>query len=496
MKSKVNKVIDKKNHQKNLLENLPPALYNNAMWSTSGRELTVFYPKRISRKSVPPEVNRSKNVNRVPSFKDLYKATSERTRPQNLNLKEVEAMFYIGIDWADDHHDVYIVDEQGTKVDSFSIKHDSEGMCFLRDKIRELSSLKEQVLISIETPKNLLVDFLLDEGYTVYAINPMSVARYRERYRTSGARDDSFDAMVLSNIIRTDRNQHRAIIPNSELARELKILTRDEQRLIRLKTKLLNQIQSCLKDYFPTALDLFCKLDQGVTLDFLLKYPRAQKISINELKKFLKKCGYPGVDEKAKEIFEKLSAPQIFVEEFTVRAKSRMLITLVSHLKTLLPQLDEYQKEIDRLFEQHPDCKVFQSLPGAGEKNAPRLLAQIGDNRERYTDRKNLQCDAGTAPVTDKSGKTEFVRMRFACRKVFRNVVYQFSFSTLTQSAWARKFYDCQRAKGNTNTKALRSLGNKWLKIIFHMWKDGVAYDENRHLADIMRHQLNAPSVA
>ena len=140
MNNKVNKVINKKNHQKNLLENLPPALYNNAMWSTSGRELTVFYPKRISRKSVPPEVNRSKNVNRVPSFKDLYKATSERTRPQNLNLKEVEAMFYIGIDWADDHHDVYIVDEQGTKVDSFSIKHDSEGMCFLRDKIRELSS--------------------------------------------------------------------------------------------------------------------------------------------------------------------------------------------------------------------------------------------------------------------------------------------------------------------------------------------------------------------
>jgi len=496
MKSKVNKVINMNNPQKNLLENLPPSLYNNSVWSTSGRELNVFCPKRISRKSVPPEVNRSKNVNRVPSFKDLYKATSERTRPQNLNQKEVQVMFYVGIDWASDHHDIYIVDETGTKVDSFSIKHNPEGMCFLRDKIRELSSLKEQVLFAIETPKNLLVDFLLDEGYIVYSINPESVDRYRDRYRVSGARDDSFDAMVLSNIIRTDRTQHRAILPNSALARELKILTQDDQRLIRLKTKLQNQIQSCLKDYYPTALELFCKLDQDVTLDFLLKYPKPEKISLAELKRFLKKCGYPGVDEKAKEIFEKLSAPQIFVEEFTVRAKSRMLITLVSQLKVLLPQLDEYQKEIERLFEQHPDSKIFKSLPGAGEKNAPRLLAEIGDNRERYSERKNLQCDAGTAPVTDASNKTKFVRMRFACRKVFRNVVYQFSFSTLTQSTWARKFYDCQRAKGNTNTEALRALGNKWLKIIFRMWKDGVAYDENRHLADIMRYQLNAPSVA
>lgn len=369
-------------------------------------------------------------------------------------------------------------------------------MCFLRDKIRNLSALKEQVLFAIETPKNLLVDFLLDEGYTVYAINPMSVDRYRDRYRTSGARDDSFDAMVLANIIRTDKDQHRAILPNGPLARELKILTQDEQKLIRLKTKLLNQIQSCLKDYYPAALELFCELERPVTLSFLLKYPQPEKISVAELKRFLKKHHYPGVDKKAKEIFEKLSAPQIFVEEFTVRAKSRMLITLVEHLKMLLEQLEKYQKEIDILFEQHPDSKIFKSLPGAGEKNAPRLLAQIGDNRKRYPDRKNLQCDSGTAPVTDKSGKTKIVRMRFACRKVFRDVTYQFSFSSITQSDWARKFYDCQRAKGNTHTEALRSLGNKWLKIIFRMWKDGVVYDENRHFADIMRYQLNAPSVA
>jgi len=469
---------------------------NIYQWSTSRRELTSLRPERTRAKPVPLEVNRSKNTNRVLSFEDLYKAASERTRPQNLNQKEVSIMFYVGIDWADDHHDIYIVDEHGREVDSFSIKHNSEGMCFLRDKIRELSVPKEQILIAIETPKNLLVDFLLDEGYTVYAINPMSVDRYRDRYRTSGARDDSFDAMVLANIIRTDKDQHRAILPNSPLARELKILTDDEQRLIHLKVKLLNQIRACLKDYYPVALELFDELDRPTTIEFLLKYQRPEKISVAELKRFLRKHHYPGADEKAQEIHEKLSAPQIFVEEFTVRAKSRMLVTLVSQLKVLLPQLEEYQKEIKRLFQQHPDCKIFQSLPGAGEKNAPRLLAQIGDSRQRYQDRKNLQCDAGTAPITDESSNAKIVRMRLACRKIFRNVIYQFAFSTLSQSAWAKNFYDSQRAKGNTNTEALRSLGNKWLKIIFRIWKDGVTYNEDRHLADIMRYRLNAPSVA
>lgn len=405
-------------------------------------------------------------------------------------------MFHIGIDWADDHHDIFIIDDTGTKIDYFRISHDPKGMSFLQDKVRKLSVSKEQVLFAMETHKNLLVDFLLDEGYTVYSINPKSVDRYRDRYRVSGARDDSFDAMVLANILRTDRHQFRAILPNSTLARELKILTQDEQRLIRLKTKLVNQIQSCLKDYYPIALEFFSQIDQLVTLDFLLKFPKPEAISVNKLVKFLKQHRYPSAEEKAKEIHQKLSGPQIFVEGFVIRAKSRLLITLVEQLKDLLFRLDEYQKEIERLFDQHPDSDIFKSLPGAGDKSGPRLLAEMGDNRERYRDRKNLQCEVGTAPVTEKSGKTKIVRMRFACRKSFRNVVYQFAFTSLNRSSWARNFYECQRAKGNTHTEALRALGNKWLKIIFRLWKDGITYNEDTHLANLMRYQLNQKLTA
>jgi len=483
-------IINEKTKRKNL-EKQTCSSYNTSRWSASGRELTLPRPMRTRERPVPPEAKCSESINRVPSFEDLYKATPEQTRPLKFLHKEVLVMFYVGIDWACDHHNIFIADESGAKIDSFRIPHSPKGMALLRDKLRNLLTPKEQILIAIETPRNLLVEFLLNEGYTIYPINPKSVDRYRDRYRPSGARDDSFDAMVLANITRTDRDQFRAILPNSALARELKILTQDEQHLIHLKTRLVNQIQACLKDYWPTALELFSVIDQQVTLDFLSKYSSPEIIPIAELKKFLQKHHYPRSEEKAREIHKKLSRPQIFVEDFTVRAKSRLLITLVGQLKALITQLDEYQREIAKLFNEHPDCPVFKSLPGSGPKNGPRLLAEMGDNRQRYSKAKNVQCEAGTAPITDASGKSKIVKMRYSCRKPFRNTLYQFAFSTLTQSAWAKKFYDTQRAKGNTHTEALRALGNKWLKIIFRIWQDGTTYNEDRHLASIMRYQLN-----
>lgn len=467
---------------------------NIVQWSTSGRELCPTCPQRTKRRLVPPGVNRSKNTHRVSSHEDLYKAVFERTRPLNQRSKEEQIMFYIGIDWADDHHDIFVIDESGKGIDSFKITHTPEGMSSFRDKVRNLPAPKDQILFAIETHNNLLVDFLLDEGYTVYSINPKSVDRYRDRYRPSGAKDDTFDAMVISNIIRTDRNQFKPIIPNSPLARELKILTQDEQHLIQLKTKLINQIQSCLKSYYPVALTLFSNIEQAVTLDFLLKYPSPQVLSLNQLKKFLRKHHYPGVDQKAIEIFDILSGPQIFVEEFTVRAKSRMLVTLVEQLKMLILKLDEYKKEINRLFEQHSDSDIFKSLPGSGEKIAPRMLSEFGDNRERFSDKKEIQCFAGTAPVTRRSGKTITVHLRFSCRKQFRNVIYQFAFLSINQSVWAKKFYEFQRAKGNSHSKAIRALGNKWLKIIFTMWKNNKTYNEDHHLANIMRSEFMSHS--
>lgn len=462
--------------------------------SASGRELPAPSPERTKRRLVPPGANRSLNTNRVSPLEGSYKAVWERAVP--LQIPREVPMLFVGIDWADEHHDIFITNETGGKVDSFRIEHSPEGITLLRDKIRGLPASKDQILFALETHKNLLVDFLLDEGFTVYSINPKAVARYRDRYRVSGAKDDTFDSLVLANVLRTDRNNYKPIMPNSALARELKILTQDEQRLIQLKTKLLNQLQACLKDYYPSALSFFNDLSDRVTLEFLLKFSSPKQPSLSSISKFLKKNKRHEVDRRSQEIHDKFASGYITIEEFTVRAKSRMMIALVEQLLALLKKLEEYREEINRLFDDHPDSSIFKSLPSAGEKTASRFLSEFGDNRERFSDKNEVQCYAGTAPVTISSGNSCSVVFRHSCRKQLRNIVYQYAFASIRTSSWANSYYRSQRAKGNSHQMALRALGNKWLKIIFHLWKNNVLYNEDRHLADIARAGLYSVSPA
>ena len=192
---------------------------------------------------------------------------------------------------------------------------------------------------------------------------------------------------------------------------------------------------------------------------------------------------------------DKLSRPMP-VEDFIVRAKSRSLLTIVEQLQTLQKRLKAYEDEITALFERHPDAEIFKSLPGAGPGNGPRLLCEIGDNRDRYPDADGLQGEAGTCPVTRASGQSRVVTMRYACRRPFRETMHHFAFCSLRQSPWARAFYDRRRTAGDGNAAALRGLADKWLKIIHRLWKDHVPYDENIYLADRMRHQLRRSLVA
>lgn len=401
-------------------------------------------------------------------------------------------MFYVGIDWADQKHHVFIVDEEGREIEVLVIPHDYKGLSRLRDSLRKLAAPKDQILIALETSKGLLVDFLLQEGFTLYPINPKAVDRYRDRYRASQAKSDFFDALVLANILRTDRERFRPLLPDTPLTRELRILTRDQQHLITMQTRLVLKLEACLKDYYPVALGLFSELCQPLTLDFLETFPQPAPVSLTRLKKFFREHHYPQPEQKAKEVYEKLTAPQIPVEEFTIRAKSRLLLTLIAELRVLSQQLKGYDREIARLFCEHADHPMFQSLPGAGPKIGPRLLAQMGDNRDRYTTANQVQGEAGTAPVTRASGKYKIVILRRACRKPFRNVVHQFAFCSLRESKWARQFYDQQITSGKTHAEALRALGHKWLKIIFRLWQDRVLYDESYHLARLEHYKLGA----
>jgi len=407
-------------------------------------------------------------------------------------------MFNLGIDWADQHHDVYGIDDTGRQVTEFRVAADGEGIAKLREKLRELgleAGGKEHLRIGIETPRLLLVDVLLNDGYTIYPLNPKAVDRYRDRYTSSGAKSDRFDAKVIANALRTDLTQFHQLQPDSPLVREIRILVKDHKRLLRSKNLFLNQLRAALKDYYPVVVDLFDSLDSANALAFLKQYPKPGSIKLKQLIRLFRQHRHPKPEQKAQEIVGRLAQAQIPVDEFTVRAKSRFVITLVEQIQALLVRLDDYQTEIEKLFEQHPDADWINSLPGSGPQNSPRLLAELGDNRDRYQNPDQMQCEAGTSPVTKSSGQMRIVVFRRACRKSFRDTMQQFSFCSMNKSVWARDLYDRLIAKNKSNPAALRAVSDKWLKIIYHLWKNRIPYDENRYLADRMRSQLRRSAV-
>ena len=395
-------------------------------------------------------------------------------------------MIYIGIDWADQEHHVFITNDLGANLGSFAITHSVEGFAKLEDRVKGLSSDQKGCLFALEIASGLLVGYLLAKGYTVYPINPKAVDRYRDRYRVSGAKSDPGDAMVLSHILRTDRPRHQPLMPSSELARELLLLTRDHQNLVQQRTRLVNQLNACLKEYYPAALQFFSSVDQPLALAFLNHFPTpgdAQRLSLQELEAFCFKHHYHNRKD-IKRLYNKLQLPMLQAHPFVVRAKSRYLLSLISQLIPLQQSIKEYEGEIECLFKRHPDSEIFLSLPGAGKTIAPQMLAEIGDRRENFPHCEFLQAEAGTAPVTKRSGGRIMVVFRRSCRKRLRNTLQQFALESLKFCPWAREYYKAQKQRGKSTSQALRALANRWLAIIWVMWQRDLPYDDEYHQAN------------
>jgi len=402
-------------------------------------------------------------------------------------------MKYVGVDWSDVHHCVYITDDTGDCLSAFSVEHTPEGIQTLFLKVKEIAKDPAEVLFALETHRGLLASAIIDAGFTLYPINPKAVDRYRDRYKVSGKKDDYFDAMVLANILRTDRQNHRPLLPDSVLTRELRSYTQGYEALVKNQTKLCNQITSCLKDYYPVALKAFEKIDQPITLNFLEKFPTPssfQRASKAKIENFLKKRHYPGIKEKTTELYTFSKEPQFKVEEQIAQAKSFYLLSLVKQLKEILSAVREIEKRIEALLEEHPDKDIFSSLPGTGTITTARFISRFGDNRDRYEKVSAVQAEAGTCPVTEKSGKSTYVHFRYGCRKPFRDTATQFAFTSMKESEWARQKYTQYRQKnGKDHNLALRCLANAWFEVIFPMWRKREPYNVEKHLVGFFKEQ-------
>jgi len=398
-----------------------------------------------------------------------------------------ERTTFVGFDWAGDHHDVVVVDRDGPIIEDFRFEDSAEGWKSFRKKL----SPYPNVAVAIETSSGATVERLLEAGYAVYPVNPHAAKRYRERKAPSGTKTDRFDAWSLADALRMDGRTWRPLKPNHPLTAELRLLCRDEIALIEQRTALICQLRAALGEYYPAALEAFedwtlpsawAFVEAFATPDALLQAGK------RKWEKFLHvhKLYRPETYEKRLALFAQ--AQTFCGSPPTTQAKSMLAVALAAQLRVLEGHLDKFRERIRELFAQHPDHDVFGSLPGAGEKLAPRLLAELGDDRERFDSPESLQCYAGTAPVSYQSGQIKKARFRRACQKVLRQTVHLWANLSRTQCPWAEAYYQKKREEGQSHACALRCLGQRWLKILWKMWQSRTSYDAELHQRNQVRH--------
>jgi len=414
----------------------------------------------------------------------------EKIEPKEMGWES--HVYFMGFDWAKGHHQIVMLNNKGKIVLDLEITHTAEGWHNLRDKLTNLAGTNLAVVAAtIETTCGPAVERLLGLGCTLYPLNPKAAQRYRDRKAPSGVKTDHFDALSFANALRTDGHGWRPLKPEDPKIQELRLVCRDEIQLIEQRTALVNKLQQALHEYYPAALEAFEDWTAESSWAFVQRFPTPQalkKAGKYRWDKFLHVHHLYRSDTYPKRIDIFKQATEFCGGQAVTNAKSMLAVSLAKQLQVLQQQLKAYRKRIEELFRDHPDHDLFGSLPGAGEKLAPRLLSECGEDRERFGDFEALQCYVGTAPVSFQSGQVHRVKFRRACNKHFRTAVHLWADLSRTQCAWAQIYYQQKRKEGKSHACALRCLGQRWLKILWKMWQTRTPYNEQLHMSNQLKH--------
>ncbi|NEA59749.1 IS110 family transposase [Streptomyces sp. SID13666] len=392
-----------------------------------------------------------------------------------------------GVDWASDHHDVALVDQEGTLLARARITDDLDGLHQLLDLLTTHGdTASTPVPVAIETSRSLLVACLRATGRPIYAINPMAAARYRDRHTVTRKKSDHLDAMVLANILRTDKAAHRPLPDDSELARAVAVLARAQQDAVWDRTQAGNKLRSHLREYFPGFLAAFQQKREGISGSvaraLLAAAPtpeQAAKLTRVQLRSLLKKAGRErGIETEAERLRDALREPQMRQPGQVEQAMGRQTIALLRQLDAACTSVEDLTEATAESFDTHPDAEIITSFPGLGSITGARVLAEIGDDRSRFTDAKGLKAFAGAAPVTRASGRSLAVMARRVKNQRLASVGYLWAFASLTASPGARAHYDRRRADGDRHTAAQRNLFNRMLGCLHHCLTKRSRYDE------------------
>jgi hypothetical protein len=396
-------------------------------------------------------------------------------------------VLFVGDDWAEDHHDVEVQDATGRRLGKARLPEGVVGIARLHAVIGEFLDPDEeagagQVLVGIETDRGPWVAALVAAGYRVFAINPMQVARYRERHCTSGAKSDAGDAHVLADMVRTDAHQLRPVAGDTALAEGIKVVARAHQSMIWDRTRHVLRLRSALREFFPAALEAFPALAAADALELLAAAPdpfTAAALSRNRIAGALKRARRRDVAGKAERIQTVLRAPALGQPAVLAGAYAVTVRSTVAVITVLNTEIATLQGQVEAHFGRHPDVEVYRSQPGLGEILGARVLGEFGDDPHRYHDARARKNYAGSSPITRASGKKKVVLARYACNDRLADAVHQQAFCALTASPGARAYYDTIRARGTGHHAALRQLGNRLVGILHGCLKTGTLYNEN-----------------
>jgi transposase len=394
---------------------------------------------------------------------------------------------FCGIDWAEDHHDIALAGQDGQLLARRRISDDAAGFAALLALLAEHGDNPEDpVPVAIETPRGLLVACLRATGRPVYPVNPLAVARYRDRHSVAGKKSDHGDAVVLANVLRTDRHAHRPLPADSELAQAIAVLARAQQDAVWDRTQAHNRLRSHLREYYPAFLAAYAPVRGGITRPearaVLAAAPTpadAARLTVAQLRALLKKAGRSrGLDTEATRLRDAFRAPQMRQLPLVERAMGRQALALLAQFDAACTSAEDLEHAVTESFNLHPDAGIITSFPGLGALTGARVLAEIGDDRSRFQDAKGLKAYAGAAPITRASGKTRSVTYRRVKNNRLAAAGYLWAFSALTASPGARAHYDRRKDAGDRHAAAERNLFSRLLGCLWHCLITGQGYDE------------------
>jgi transposase len=397
-------------------------------------------------------------------------------------------VLFVGDDWAEAHHDIEIEDESGRVLARRRLPEGLAGITTLHELVAEHldpTAEPDQVQVGIETDRGPWVQALLAAGYVVFAINPLQVARYRERHSPSGAKSDTADAHLLAEIVRLDRAHHRPVAGDSEIAEHVKIAARAHQTMIWSRVRQVNALRSLLREYYPAALAAFgTDLASRDALAVLAAAPgpdQGRRLSQTRIETLLRNAGRQrNLTITATRIRAALTSAQLSARPGVVPAYTASAAALVAVLIEMVKQTEVLAGQVEQGFGQHPDAEIYRSQPGLGTILGARVLAEFGDDPHRYTDARARKNYSGMSPITKASGTKRVVLARYARNRRLGDALFLQAFAALNNSPGARMFYDQRRARGATHYQALRALANRLVGILHGCLQHQTLYDENR----------------